>query len=108
MTVRILVGDALHKLAELPDNSVHCCITSPPYFGLRSYGGEPGMIGLEPTLDEHLDNLVAVFREVRRVLRHDGVLFLNYGDSYAANMKGTGGGNAKAGVKRWLIYKRRA
>ena len=66
----------------LPNQCI-VCVTSPPYWGLRAYGGDAGMIGLEPTLDEHLENLVAVFREVRRVLRHDGVLFLNYGDSYA-------------------------
>lgn len=83
--VRILVGDALSQLATLPDESVQCCVTSPPYWGLRSYGGGTGMIGLEPTLDEHLDNLVAVFREVRRVLRPDGTLWLNYGDAYAAS-----------------------
>ena len=82
MTVRILVGDALTQLATLPDESVHCCVTSPPYWGLRAYGGDPGMIGLEPTFDEHLENLVAVFREVRRVLRKDGTLWLNYGDRY--------------------------
>ena len=82
MTVRIMVGDALAKLKELPDESVHCVVTSPPYWGLRSYKGDTGMIGLEPTFAEHLDNLVAVFREVRRVLRSDGVCFVNYGDSY--------------------------
>ena len=58
-------------------------MTSPPYWGLRAYEGNPGMIGLEPTLEEHLENLVAVFREVRRVLRPDGTLWLNYGDAYA-------------------------
>ena len=79
MTARIIVGDALSALRDLPDESVHCCISSPPYWGLRSYGGDPGMIGLEPTFDEHLENLVEVFREVRRVLRKDGVLWLNYG-----------------------------
>ena len=82
MTVRIMVGDALSQLAELPDESVHCVVTSPPYWGLRAYKGDPGMIGLEPTFDKHLENIVAVFREVRRVLRSDGVCFVNYGDSY--------------------------
>ena len=95
MKTRIMVGDALRRLRDLPEQSVHCVVTSPPYWGLRAYGGDAGMIGLEPTLDEHLDNLVAVFREVRRVLRRDGVLFLNYGDSYATNMKGTGGATPK-------------
>ena len=89
--VTIMVGDCLRRLQEIPDNSIHCCISSPPYWGLRSYQGEPGMIGLESTFEEHLENLVAVFREVRRVLRHDGCLFLNYGDAYASGTKGSGG-----------------
>ena len=71
-------------------------ITSPPYWGLRSYQGDPGMIGLEPTFEEHLDNLMAVFREVRRVLRKDGTLWLNYGDAYARGEgRGTSGGPGK-------------
>ena len=74
MSVQILVGSALDRLGEIPDESIHCCVTSPPYWGLRSYKGNPGMIGLEPTWDEHLANLVAVFREVRRVLRKDATL----------------------------------
>ena len=82
MTVRILHGDARETLRTVPDESVHACITSPPYWGLRSYGGDPGMIGLEPTWPEHLDNLLAVFREVRRVLRDDGICVVNYGDAY--------------------------
>ena len=84
MTVRIMVGDALSQLAKLPDESVHCVVTSPPYWGLRAYKGDPGMIGLEPTFAEHLNNLVAVFREVRRVLRKDGTCWINYGDAYAS------------------------
>ena len=84
MTVRIMIGDALSQLAELPDESVHFVMTSPPYWNLRSYKGGDGMIGLEPTFDAHLENLVAVFREVRRVLRSDGTLWLNYGDAYAS------------------------
>ena len=83
MSVDIRVGDAREVLREMPDESVHCVVTSPPYWGLRAYKGDPGMIGLEPTFDEHLANLVAVFREVRRVLRKDGTLWLNYGDAYA-------------------------
>ena len=89
MTARIIVGNALGVLAGMADESVHCCITSPPYWGLRSYGGDPGMIGLEPTFDEHLDNLIAVFREVRRVLRKDGTCWVNYGDAYASKPSGT-------------------
>ena len=89
MTVQVLQGDAREALCTLPENSVHCCITSPPYWGLRSYGGDEGMIGLEPTFEEHLANLVAVFREVRRVLRNDGTVFLNYGDSYTSGNRAT-------------------
>ena len=85
MSVQILVGDCLTLLRGLPAESVHCVVTSPPYWGLRSYKGELGMIGLEPTFDKHLANLVEVFREVRRVLRKDGTCWLNYGDAYAAN-----------------------
>ena len=83
MSVKILVGDAITRLRKLEDESVHCAITSPPYWGMRAYQGGDGMIGLETTFDEHLDNLLRVFREVRRVLRTDGTCFLNYGDAYA-------------------------
>ena len=89
METTILVGDCLKKLQELPDESVHCVVTSPPYWGLRSYQGDPGMIGLEPTFEEHLENLVAVLREVRRVLRKDGTLWLNYGDAYTSGNRAT-------------------
>ena len=82
MSVRILVGDCLERLRTLPEESVHCAVTSPPYWGLRDYGVQ-GAIGLEPTFGEHLDALVRVFREVRRVLRKDGTCWLNYGDAYA-------------------------
>ncbi len=83
MTVRIIQGDARDVLKTLPDESVHCVITSPPYWGLRSYGKDAGMIGLEPTMAEWLGNLVDVFREVRRILRKDGTFWLNVGDAYA-------------------------
>lgn len=82
MSVIIEVGDCLQSMAFLDDKSVHTCVTSPPYFGLRDYGVD-GQIGLEPTPDEFVATLVAVFREVRRVLRDDGTLWLNLGDSYA-------------------------
>jgi hypothetical protein len=84
VSVRILIGDCRDKLRELPDASVNCCVTSPPYFGLRDYGVD-GQMGLEPTPDEFVAGMVAVFREVRRVLRDDGVLWLNIGDSYAGS-----------------------
>jgi DNA modification methylase len=82
MSARILVGDALERLQQLPDGSVQTCITSPPYWGLRDYGND-GQLGLESTPDEYVANMVAVFREVRRVLADDGTLWLNLGDSYA-------------------------
>ena len=81
MSVRILVGDCLERLRTLPEESVHCVVTSPPYWGLRDYGVE-GAIGLEPTFGEHINTIVTIFREVRRVLRSDGTLWLNYGDRY--------------------------
>ena len=81
----ILIGDALEQLKTLPDQSVHCCVTSPPYWGLRDYGVE-GQIGLEKTPGEYVEKMVAVFREVRRVLRDDGVMFLNMGDAYTTRM----------------------
>ena len=84
VSVRILVGDCVDLLSTLPDESVHCVVTSPPYWGLRDYGVE-GAIGLELTFEEHLETLVTVFREVRRVLRKDGTCWLNYGDSYAGS-----------------------
>lgn len=82
--VKILVGDCRTRLRELPDGSVHTCVTSPPYFGLRNYN-HADQIGLEKTPDAFVAELVAVFREVRRVMRDDGTLWLNLGDSYAAN-----------------------
>ena len=82
--VTIYQGDCLSVLRTLPVNSVNCCVTSPPYYGLRDYGVE-GQIGLEEHPGEYVARLVDVFREVRRVLRDDGTLWLNLGDSYAAN-----------------------
>ena len=79
---QIIQGDCLEVLPTLPAESVHCCVTSPPYFGLRDYGHD-GQIGLESTPDEYVAKLVEVFREVRRVLRDDGTVWLNLGDSYA-------------------------
>ena len=103
-------GDSLTVLRTLPDASVHCCITSPPYYGLRDYGVD-GQIGLEPTPDAYIARLVEVFREVRRVLRDDGTLFVNIGDSYAATTKGSSGKGEKqisnAGTlledRRWRV-----
>jgi DNA modification methylase len=81
LTVQILKGDCRDVLKTLPDESVHCVVTSPPYFGLRDYGVS-GQIGLEASPDDFVTELVGVFREARRVLRDDGTLWLNLGDSY--------------------------
>lgn len=99
MTVRVLHGDCRAVLPRLPDASVHCIVTSPPYFGLRDYGCE-AQIGLERTPEEYVAELVAVFREAGRVLRDDGTLWLNLGDSYASSTKGTGGDGHKSGLRR--------
>jgi len=80
-------GDAIEVLKAMPEQSVHCCVTSPPYWGLRDYGVD-GQLGLESTPDEYVEKMVEVFREVRRVLRDDGTLWLNLGDSYAGSGKG--------------------
>ena len=95
MTWSIREGDVLDRLREMPDESVQCCVTSPPYWSLRDYGVD-GQIGLEPTPAEYVAKMVAVFREVRRVLRDDGTLWLNLGDSYAASSN-TGGTNSIQG-----------
>jgi len=84
VTVTILQGDVRKRLRDLPDESVHCVVTSPPYWGLRDYGVD-GQIGLEATMQEHMALLVDVFREVRRVLRQDGTCWVNYGDAYAGS-----------------------
>jgi DNA modification methylase len=140
--MRLILGDCLEVLKTLPDESVHCCITSPPYYGLRDYGtakwegGEPGcnhsprvngrgallqggdtaglrdkpfnvcpkcgavridaQLGLEKTPEEYVAKLVEVFREVRRVLRDDGTLWLNLGDSYASSQSTNGGYSDKS------------
>jgi len=83
-------GDALSELRKLPDESVNCCVTSPPYWGLRDYNAE-GQIGLEKTPQEYVARLVDVFGEVRRVLRADGTLWLNLGDCYATAAAKWGG-----------------
>ena len=80
----VLIGDCRETLKTLPAQSINTCVTSPPYFGLRDYGHE-GQMGAEPTPDDFVAAMVEVFREVRRVLRDDGTVWLNLGDSYAAN-----------------------
>lgn len=85
---QIITGDALQSLQAMPDGSVDCIVTSPPYWGLRDYGHE-GQLGLEPTPEAYVENMVAVFREVRRVLKPTGTLWLNLGDSYCSTAPGT-------------------
>jgi DNA methylase len=94
----VLLGDCIACLKNLPEQSVQMCVTSPPYFGLRDYGHD-GQLGLEATPEGYVANMVAVFREVRRVLADDGTLWLNIGDSYANDSKwggSSGGKHAKA------------
>ncbi len=102
----VVCADALDWLRTLPDESVNCIITSPPYYGLRDYGAD-GQLGLEDTPAAYVERLVAVFREIRRVLRPDGVCWLNLGDSYAGSGRGLMGdgtpsdrGDAKQGTNR--------
>jgi DNA modification methylase len=90
MAVSILKGDCRDVLRTLPDESVHCVVTSPPYFGLRDYG-VAGQIGLEPSPDAFVEEMVAVFRDARRVLRADGTFWLNLGDSYTSGGRDTYG-----------------
>jgi DNA modification methylase len=80
MAWQLYQGDALETLKQLEDESINCCVTSPPYWGLRDYGVD-GQLGLEPTPEEYVAKMVEVFREVKRVLRKDGTLWLNLGSS---------------------------
>ncbi len=84
MNYKIIQGDCREALKQIDADSVHTCVTSPPYFGLRDYGGGEGEIGSEQEVNEYVQALVDVFREVRRCLRPDGTLWLNLGDSYMA------------------------
>ena len=95
MAVKVLNGDVFAMLETLDDESVDCVVTSPPYWGLRDYGGVDGQIGQEPTLAEHIETLVRLFREIRRVLKKEGTVWLNYGDAYASAPNG----NAAASYK---------
>ena len=79
-----LIGDVREKLKELPDKSIQMCVTSPPYWALRNYDDQEKQLGLEKTPEEFIKNLVDVFAEVHRVLRDDGTLWLNLGDTYSS------------------------
>lgn len=96
MTISLLEGDARTILPVLADSSVRCCVTSPPYFGLRDYG-HAGQMGREASPREYVDGLVAVMREVRRVLAWDGTLWLNLGDAFATS--GSRKGNSQVAVR---------
>ena len=88
--IRILQGDCTESLKTLEDGSINTCITSPPYWGLRNYNDESKQLGMEDTPEEFVENLVNVFKEVKRVLRDDGTAWLNLGDSYGKNKQLTG------------------
>lgn len=91
----IFSGDVREQLKRIETESVDCCITSPPYWGLRDYGVS-GQLGLEKNPEEYVANMVSVFREVKRVLKKEGTLWLNLGDSYAGSGKGIGSNHGKA------------
>ena len=105
-SIRVLVGDNRVLLPGLPESSIQCCVTSPPYWGLRDYDHD-SQIGAEISPEDYVANLVDVFREVRRVLHKTGTVWLNVGDGYARN-GGTGncGPNAIVGNTKKLIQKR--
>ena len=96
----IFCGDVLNVLTSLPDEWVDCAITSPPYFWLRDYGVD-GQMGLEPSVDEYVSNLCAVLEQVRRVLRKDGLLFLNVGDTYYSGKGRSHGVDRKSSKRRF-------
>lgn len=95
MSVQIIHGDSRAALEFMPSQSVHCIVTSPPYWGLRDYGVD-GQIGLEASVGAHMAILVDLFREARRVLRDDGTLWLNYGDAYASSPNGRSAADTKS------------
>ena len=86
--INFLQGDVFDKLKELDNNSIDCVVTSPPYWGLRDYG-VPGQLGLEPTYQEHIQNIVELFRAMKPKLKDSATVWLNYGDSYAGTVNGT-------------------
>lgn len=104
--LEVLIGDSLQLLPKLPDKSIQCCVTSPPYWGLRDYD-HSAQIGSESSPVEYVDNLVKIFKEVKRTLKDDGTLWLNIGDGYARNGGvGKHGPNALVGNTRKQIQKR--
>ena len=95
---QILTGDCVELMKKMDGESVDMCVTSPPYWGLRDYGHGESQLGLEATPEEYIDNMVKVFREVKRVLKPEGTLWLNIGDSYNGS-GGSGGDYNKGGIK---------
>lgn len=104
MSVRVLTGDCRDVLKTLPDESVHCIVTSPPYWRQRDYGNA-GQIGLERTPEDYIDKLVAVFAECRRVLRPDGTAWVNIGDKWASGGNGGGGSFMAERGEAWAHVK---
>lgn len=104
---KIIIGDVRTAMQSIPDQSVQTCITSPPYWGLRDYG-QGDQIGLEETPQEYVDQMVKVFREVWRVLKDDGTLWLNIGDSYAGSGKGPAGNLGATHNERHMEHKHSA
>tara|TARA_Y100001937_G_scaffold125367_1_gene192029 strand:- start:53 stop:958 length:906 start_codon:yes stop_codon:yes gene_type:complete len=103
---KIIQGNVLNTIKQIESKSVQCAVTSPPYWGLRDYGIDE-QLGLEETPDEYVDNMVKVFREVKRVLRNDGTLWLNLGDSYSGNCsRASNNGRASFGKKREGVFKK--
>lgn len=101
---QIVCGDCLEIMKGWPEKSIQCCVTSPPYWGLRDYGVD-GQLGLEKTPEEYVAKMVSVFQEVRRVLRDDGTLWLNLGSSYASGGNGIGSGKQLTNVGSWMPSK---
>ena len=101
--MQILEGDCLQMLKRLPSKSINTCITSPPYWGLRNYNDEEKQLGMEDTPEEFVDNLVKVFREVKRVLRDDGTVWLNLGDSYSSGGRTTTTNQSLRGDKNYGV-----
>lgn len=99
----IITGDCLEKMKLMQDKSIDCIITSPPYWGLRDYGS-PDQLGMERTPEKFTENLVLVFHEAKRILKDDGTLWLNLGDSYASKTKGTGGKTKKQSTNKGSFH----
>jgi DNA modification methylase len=101
--INILHGDCIESLKSLEDQSINTCVTSPPYWGLRNYNDESKQLGMEDTPEEFVENLVNVFREVKRVLRDDGTVWLNLGDSYSSGGRTTTTNQSLRGDKEYGV-----